>query len=365
MARATWADLHATRAARHWLSGPDPKSLPSTGQTAARLCGIQAQVASTATICMGARHRRAPAKAVLAAVNDGSAVRMWAMRDTLHLIAAEETHWYAAAIADSVAARETRLWPKNGVPADAEERLNAALFEALRDGALSRAALAERVGEACGPEYRRLLEHPWGIALKPAVARGLVEMRGAGANVTFQLPARALIGHERSEAQQWLASCFLDANVIATPASFATWSGLSRREARAALDATASDVLDLDGVTYAMRGPLRRAGESSDVRLVPAFDPYTLAVPDKAAWCRTADSALIWRRGGWISAVVLRCGMPVGVWSVTTKRTVAVTPFTGLSTADKAAVAAESRRVDELYAMMSASGAASAMRSNP
>lgn len=352
---ATWDDVHAARAARHLLAGAG--SGPGRAVTVAqRTAGIQAQVDSSAVLCVAARSPGATPGQIADDIDGPQLSRVWAMRGTLHLVPTRDLHRYAAAVGDSVAAEQTRLWPRRGVPAAAEDAVNEAIVAAVAAGPLPRHDLAERVGAQLGPAYAELLAHPWGVGLKPAVARGLVALHGGGSSLRLGLPdprVRAELGTVSTEdAQAWLAGAYLDANVVGSRASFGAWAGINRRAAAAALDAAADGTLTLDGVGYASRGWDGSAGPEPTVRLVPAFDPFTLAVQDKAGWGGGLLTAEIYRAGGWVSAVVLHGGQPVGVWKVRPGKRAAVSVEMSGALNGRAAreLAAETGRVEEFLA---------------
>lgn len=305
--------VHRIRADRHLLSERSEKMAPAA--IAQRVCGLQAQVASTPGLALLPR-TSVEVDSVRAAVDGRELALTWAMRGTLHLIPRIDVHRYAAAVGSRIAAQETRLWPRHDVAADDEDRVNGGILRALCDGPLERGKLAERVGADLGPEVGELLRHPWGIGLKPAVAQGLVSVLSRGPSMRLSLPEAANPAIEESEAQRWLAGRYLAANVIGDAATFATWSGLTRSSARAALDAVAERTIKMRDSIWYTAGDLTDPGPTSTVRLLPVFDPFTLSVADRDGFC-PGDSAAIWRKGGWVSAVILQDGRSLGTWKAT------------------------------------------------
>jgi hypothetical protein len=306
--RVTWAQVHALRMRRHFLGTGET---PSAEVVAHHVGGLQAQVASGPPASLLARNAMGDA---------GSLVRMWTLRGTVHLVCAEDVDIYAAALGASVAARETKLWPKQGVPANAEVAVTEAVLDVLDGGPLDRHALAIAVGERLGASYRRLLEHPWGIGFKPAVARGLLRMEGSGADVRFSRPLGPPRSVDEVEAQQWLARVYLTANVAGDAASFATWTGLSRAASRAALAAVAEQELTIDGRTYDAIGWSPDTPLTAEAVRLPAFDPFTLAVADKSSFCTPALQSQIWKSGGWVAPIVVQDGLAIDTWNPRTER---------------------------------------------
>jgi hypothetical protein len=368
-AATTWAEVHAVRMARHLLAPAATRAVPvvvavDPVAVADRVVGLQAQVDGVPALSVLARGHGAADGAADGAArarprrhdsrhgNWSKLARMWAMRGTVHLVPESDVHLYAAALGGSVAAGQTRLWPRHGVPADAEDKLAEAMLAALADGPLHRRSLAQRVGAGLGDAYRVLLEHPWGIGLKPAVARGLLRLDGSGPNLVISLPderAAARIGTvAAADAQRWLAGKYLAANVVGSPSSFAGWAGLPAAAARAAIEAAAEGGVQIGGRRYATAGALEPAADPGAVALLPSFDPYTLAVVDKDGFCPPGTQKLVYRTGGWVSATIVRAGLPAGVWKLTGQRTkrVAAEAFAPLDAATTRAVADQATRIE-------------------
>ncbi|PRY58628.1 DNA glycosylase AlkZ-like family protein [Glycomyces artemisiae] len=296
------------RARRHLLgaAGVEPEQIPG------RICGLQAQVAEAAGLALLAR-TDADAASVQAVLAGPRLVLTWAMRGTLHLVDREDLRWYAAAVGGRIAARETRLWPRHGVSTAHEERVTGAILRALADGPLERGELAARVGADLGPEVEGLLRHPWGIGIKPAVAAGLVELRSRGRDMRLSLPDGPVETVDGAQARRWLARRYLSANVVGDRASFARWSGLTAAQAGDALEAAADTAMRSGGADRYFAGDLTDPGPSDHVSFLPVFDPFTLAAADRAGFWPGAPEA-VWRRGGWVSAVVVRDGRALGTW---------------------------------------------------
>src|SRR3954468_13885956 len=92
----SWPDVVAWRARRHRLHERAP--VEAMLQTADELCGVHAQVMSSAELTLLARvDDLAPDAAANALLRDRTLVKTWAMRGTLHLLpAADYALWQAA-----------------------------------------------------------------------------------------------------------------------------------------------------------------------------------------------------------------------------------------------------------------------------
>ena len=87
------------------------------------------------------------------------------------------------------------------------------------------------------------------------------------------------------------------------------------------------------------------AEPAGEVRLLPAFDQYTVAAPrDRDAVLAGGQRARVYRPQGWLSPVLLAGGRIAGVWRHEAKGgrvTVEIEPFTALGRRERAAAEAE------------------------
>ena len=82
-ARVTWPQALAWRMRRQQL---DPVGTLPVQQVVRRLCGVQAQVASSAELAVRVRRRTSKSGEVDRALANGRLIKTWAMRGTLHLL---------------------------------------------------------------------------------------------------------------------------------------------------------------------------------------------------------------------------------------------------------------------------------------
>src|SRR4051812_10784167 len=108
--------------------------------------GIQAQEPRAGALSIRARTEGLTAEHVRRALEDDrSIVRTWAMRGTLHFVAAEDVRWLDALLSPREFAREHKALDMLGVPTEERPRAVAAILTALRDGPLTRAELCEQL----------------------------------------------------------------------------------------------------------------------------------------------------------------------------------------------------------------------------
>lgn len=334
---------------------------------ASRLCGVHAQVASSAEMALGIRCPPVTRDTVRRALwETRTLVKIWAMRGTLHLLPAEELPmWVSALRARQQARRYTPAWVEyHGTTPDEAGEVTAAVGEVLPGRCLTREELASLVAERLGaPHLEEKIRSGWGALLKPAAYTGLLCFGpDRGRNVTFVSP-RSWLGTDWNEPDPDTALAevlrrFLDAYGPATSDDFARWWGTEPRPARQLLQYHAGRLapVDLDGAeawltpqgAQAMRG----AGRPRGVRLLPGFDPYVVA-PHGHRRHLIPEGCLprVSRTSGWISPVLLVDGRIAGVWRHDRRRgrvDLRIEPFAPPSRRVKAAAEAHAAEYERL-----------------
>jgi hypothetical protein len=119
----------------------------SAAELVRHLAGVQAQVPSAAALGLGTRSSSLTAAAVDSArLEDRSIVLCWAMRGTLHLVAAEDHGWMVPLTVEPGRANAYRRLKQEGVPPAQPERAVRLIERMLeREGPLSRAEIGERL----------------------------------------------------------------------------------------------------------------------------------------------------------------------------------------------------------------------------
>ena len=340
-----WAQVIAWRLRRHHLDERTPAA--AMLDVTAEICGLHAQVMSSAELTLWARVDGIAADAVRRALwEDRTLVKTWAMRGTLHLLpAAEYPLWQAAR--STTRGWEAASWLKGfGVTRQELRQLVDAVATALDDRVLTREELAAEVTKLTGsPELGDKLRESWGALLKPAAALGrLCFAPNQGQQVRFTRPDTWLGGwHEHDPDQALLQAIrrFLAASGPVTREDVSRWWGVpSPAQVQKRIERLGDEVTVVDvGGTRAYllaadAAGLRGAAPSRSVRLLPAFDQYVITAT------RQADHLLpgpfgdrIYRPQGWLSPVLLVGGRMDGVWRQEAKRgrlRVTIEPFTRL-----------------------------------
>jgi hypothetical protein len=314
---------------RHML---DPVGRPGVVEVVRRLCGVQAQVASSAELAVRLRRTTSRSGEVARALADGRLVKTWAMRGTLHLLTPEEGGAFLSLMA-SGRTWERPSWQRYfGVsPADIQA-LRVAARDALDGAALTREELVAAI--VATPRLAHVgdaLRSGWGTLLKPLAWNGdLCHGPAQGNRVTFMRPEAASQRWagvpDPEEAAPVAILSYLRAYGPATIGAFGAWLAggyFGTRQLRAWHDALGDRVaaVDIDGVPAFVAAEdldeLASARPTNAVRLLGGFDQYVLGPG-------TGDERIIpasrrrqvSKQSGWISPVAVVGGVVGGTWEL-------------------------------------------------
>jgi Winged helix DNA-binding domain len=251
-AKLTWDGVLTWRMRRQLI---DPVGAAGIVDTVRRLCGVQAQVPSSAELALALRSADPQAGGAARALAERALMRTWAMRGTLHLLAPDDAGAYLALIA----ARRTwerPAWQRNFGASAAEVQTLADVVDDVLDGTVMDrdeliAAVAERTGNRDLDEH---LRSGWGVLLKPLAWMGLIcNGPSRGNRVTFTSPRSWLPewgGLPDTDAAARIAiTSYLGAYGPATARTFDAW--LTRGSSRSA---------DVERRALPRRGAVRRGG---------------------------------------------------------------------------------------------------------
>ncbi|MFL5798359.1 MAG: winged helix DNA-binding domain-containing protein [Actinomycetota bacterium] len=300
-----------------------------------RLVGVQAQDMFAAPLAIRARTRSATAAGVQGAIDDDrSVVRTWAMRGTLHLLAAEDLPWVVPLVAAPQVAGSLRRLAQLGVPSDTADRAVEAVRRTLdRHGTRTRAELAETLRPMKVPERGQAVIH----LIRLAALRGLLCYGpDRSGTPTFVLVrdwlGPASRGPNADAVPAELGMRYLAAHGPAEPRDLAAWSGLGASQARSAWAAIEDRIVEVttpNGALWTLRsGPRPQRGPV--VRLVPAFDPFFLGWRTRQLSLPKRHERKVFPGGGMLRPAVLADGVAVATWTVTRRgdpRTVAISQF--------------------------------------
>jgi Winged helix DNA-binding domain len=351
------------RLGRHHLFDEAPADAVSICRD---ICGVQAQVMSSAFLQLWARnHAITRAEIETALWQARTLVKTSLMRQTLHLIPADEFLLYIAALKPSRMSGALRIMEKFGIARDEAEALTILIMDALSSGPLGRPAITAAVRPKVSKRVRSWMENVWSIVRVP-VAEGLICYgRGESKEVSFirvdhwlpNLKSKPISG---TEAQCTLFRKYLRAYGPATPADFSHWSGIPMQQVRplrALLEPELEEVPGGNKSSLLLREDVailkRSSGREACIRLLPSFDTYLLAHRAKDHLLSTKHYKRVYRNQGWISPVLLIDGAIAGVWShkvENKKLLVEIEPLSRLSPKVRSAIKREGERLAIFFA---------------
>jgi hypothetical protein len=333
MLKLTWRRVAAWRIGRHHLDQRAPAG--SMLAVASRLCGLHAQVMSSAELALWARVEALDRRAVQRALwEDRMLVKTWAMRGTLHLLPAGELPLWHAALSTSRRYMKPALWQKYfGITLEELDRLTEAVGAALDGRVMAREELAKEVVRLTGSAAfgAKVAQGSWGTILKPAAFTGhLCFGPSLGQRVRFTNPHTWLAASPAADVKMGPQAAvavvtrrYLAAYGPATYHDLARWwSGGGVSTARQWIASLGEEVcvVDLDGAQAWMLAAdvPAAAGElppTRSVRLLPAFDQYVVGASWHAEHLLPGDlRSRVYRPQGWISPVLLVNGRMEGIW---------------------------------------------------
>jgi hypothetical protein len=344
-------DVRGLRMASQHLHRP---RLRSPADMVRHLLGVQAQVLSAAGLALQARTEGLTSEAVdRARQRDRSIVLTWAMRGTLHLIAAEDYGWLVPLVTEPSMAGALRRLKQEGVPPDQPARAARLIGRMLdREGPSTRAEIAEELRRHdVRTEGQAIAYLVWHASAQGVICHGPPR----GREPTFVLVRDWLGKPERVNKEVALAELavrYLRAHQPAQPEDLAFWSGVRLGEARRAWRAVAGRLLDVE----TDRGPRWRFRSRTApvqlglVRLLPSFDEYLLGWKDRQPAVDAGHWKKVNRGGGWLHPVIVVDGHVAGTWTASRTATglrVAAGPFSRLPGPVRRGAVAEARRIGD------------------
>jgi hypothetical protein len=328
-AALTWPQVLAWRMRRQLL---DPVGKSSVPEVVRRLCGVQAQVASSAELAVRVRRTSSRPGEVARALSEGKVIKTWAMRGTLHLLTPKDA---GALLSLMAAGRSWELpsWERYfGMSAKHWELLRPAARDALHGKTLTREELIAAVVAQRGLAHLGdALRSGWGTLLKPLAWQGdLCFGPNRGTRVTFVRPEAASSQWtgvlEPDEAAPLAIVAYLRAYGPATITNFRNWLSrgrVSARQIRKWFEALGDRLAEIDvegDRRYVLSEDLDEiasARPTATVRLLPGFDQYVLGPGTEDGHVlspkrRTAVS----KPSGWIAPIVVAGGVVRGTWGV-------------------------------------------------
>src|SRR3954453_21945862 len=201
----TWPEVIAHRAKRHHLHERAPRE--AMLQVVGELVGLHAQVMSSAELTLWARVEGLEPDAVRRELwEERSLVKTWAMRGTLHLLAAADYPLWQAALSTYDHYWRPSWLKALGVTAEQLREILDDVAKALDGGLLTREQIADAVARQGNDQPAERLCSGWGSFLKPVSFRGrLCFAPSEGRFVRFTDPHEWLGGYEERDPDEAIA----------------------------------------------------------------------------------------------------------------------------------------------------------------
>ncbi len=343
--KVTWKQVAAWRMQRQYVN---PRTKRSASEIVGRLCGVQAQVWSSAELAVALRQTSPDGDAVDRDVADLTLMKTWAMRGTLHLLRPDDAGAYLSLMAAAGSWLKPSWTKASGVTPKQVDELTEEVSGILDGGAeLTRDQLVTRlIADKRFKGMEERLRSGWGSVLKPLAWRGaLCHGPSQGNKITFTSPTKKFGADwkgvpEPDDAAPLAIEGYLGAYGPATMDSFDRWMTLNSTS-KPKLRKWFGDMgdklteVDVEGrkalILTEHADALADAKPCKGIKLLGHFDQYILGPGTKDdalldAKHRTAVS----RAAGWISPIVVVDGKVEAVWEIDGKELV-VTPFDGVS----------------------------------
>jgi hypothetical protein len=304
------------------------------------LVGVQAQDRRAAALALRARTPGISAEAVEHALSgERSIVRTWAMRGTIHLVAAGDLPLVLAVFAPLNLRRAQRRLAELGLPPEVAERGVAEAAAVLAsDGPLTRHELAERL-RARGVAVVAEGQAPFHMVARAANVGVLSEVGVRGAEPLYDRSDPGPLP-DRDEALAEVARRYQAAHAPAGMDDFATWSGLPAADVRRGWEGVA--------------GGDAPAGDAkpAPVRLLPAFDEWMLGWASRDFTLPRRHARAAAPGGGIVRPVAIADGRVFATWRLDRRRKrLEVTPFGRVTAAMRAGLEEETTAIGAFLGM--------------
>ena len=306
------------------------------------MLAMQAQSTRDARLAIRPRGDAVDAAAVDIACNHArTVVRTWAMRVTLHMLAADDAGWVVDLYRpprEALGSRQRQLGLDEGLL----RRAMPAIAEVLAGRALTRRELVAELARAgvSVPPKGQAPAHLVGYAARQGlVCRGPDRSDDEPTYVLLAEWIGAYEPREPDQARAELARRYIRARGPAGAKDLAYWSGLPLGAAHRALGQVVAEFeeVEVEGEqAWADPGSAAAGNGGPCVRLVPHFDEYLLGYRSRALALPARFVSRIQAGGGWVQAAVVVDGHIAGTWSQrreSAQTVVVVTPFARLDPA--------------------------------
>jgi len=327
----TWPQVLALRLRRQGVI--ERASAGRLVDVVGRMVGLHAQVMSLAELQAAARvDGLRPADVRAALWENRALVKVWAFRQTLHLLTAGDLAEFVVA-ARSLERWHTPAWLRYfKMTEEGVAEVIDAIGDALGDRPMTRVEVVDAVVERVRrPHLRDDMLTGWGTFLGPAAQRGkLVFGPSEGRNVAFVDPSdwlgRRIVPADNPRAAEQARGRLIARYLGVFPGSsremVGRWWG-GRTAVTKALQMVPVPLVEIDvegtrGLVHADDvAALASVVPEHAARLLPGFDPFTNELPRRVDRVLTpADHNAVHRTAGWVTPVVVIDGRIGGTWEI-------------------------------------------------
>lgn len=285
---------------------------------------IQAQDFPMSKWAVGVRLPYSTEQIIENAFDEGQIIRTHLLRPTWHIVSSDDIYWMLDLTAHRIKASLKTRHNELGLKGKILTKSNSIIEKALNEcGQLSREELVTRLKEAKiqTDENRasHLLFHAEldGIACSGPLKKG----RHTYALLGKRVPRTKY--YSKEEALVKLAMKYFNSRSPASMQDFIWWSGLSVRDAKAAIENIKSDFITetMSSQTYFINRSIQLPKyEKESVYVLPAFDEFIISYKDRSASLPFKNHKKAVSNNGMFRAIVVVNGQVVGIWNRTFKK---------------------------------------------
>jgi hypothetical protein len=284
---------------------------------------MQAQDYLMAKWAVGIRLTNATDTIVEAALDKGEILRTHLMRPTWHFVSAEDIFWMLELTAPQIIAsmkfREKWLGLTNEILAKSHRVIERALAS---DEHLTRDELVAELTKA----KIRTDENRASHLLMRAELEGLIcSGQTQNKKQTYALLKKRVLKKKtmsREKSLTALAQKYFTSHAPATIEDFAWWSGLSKTDARNALEMIKPKIVSdtINGNTFWFPDSFSLPAKQTSVHLLPAYDEFILSYKDRSATVDAKHQSLSVSDNGIFRPAIVIDGQVSGLWKRTIEK---------------------------------------------
>ncbi len=295
------------------------KGFASAAEAVRWFGAVQSQEYEWSKWALGLRVDNATSSTIEGAIRDGSIVRSWPMRGTVHMMPAEDVRWMLELMAYRQNEKFMPFLKKLGLTEAILSKARPVLEKELADGPVERRTLYEALTAA-----GILKDRSWGTHIIGYWSQtGLIcpgPLSGKQPTVTLLdkwVPTKKSLQLEKVDALKLIAERYFRSHGPASLQDFTWWTGLSAADAGEALAMIKSSLISIDHESKTFWMSKETAGldlaADSSAHLLPPFDEYTVAYKNREAAIAAAELQSM--QHGIFTPTILIDGRIVGSWS--------------------------------------------------